>query len=161
LRLKAPVSAKVAAQPALAPPAVANGHPPQQPKAKVPRPSPPPPDPPQWVPGRTVNELRAQLPDLVVEVHPVFGLGVVPLALGAGPALVEVARPGRRQRIRRWITAWCRSDSYLQALAAEGAMRHDRRGVPVEPVEPEHAEVARRRLEWLAWQQRRQPGAPR
>jgi hypothetical protein len=118
-----------------------------QPKApKVAKPKGPAWMPPEWTPGRTAAELRAQLPELVSELHPVFSLGVAPLALGAGPALVEVARPGCRQRVRRWLRAYVNSDAYLQALAAEGARRHDRRGVPVEPVDPEHQAEARRRL---------------
>jgi hypothetical protein len=136
LRLKAP-PAKVAAQPKQ-----------QQPKA--PKPPPPPPDPPQWLPGRTVEELRAQLPALVVELHPVFRrTDVVPLAIGAREGLREVALPGCLQRCSRWFKAWRGSEPYLRALAAAGAMRHDRLGMPVEPVDPEHAEQARARLEWL------------
>jgi hypothetical protein len=141
LMLKAPLArAPVPAQ-------VADRHPvpaPRQAKQA------PPPDPPRWLPGRTADELRAQLPELLTTLHPVFLLGVVPLALGAGPALVEVARPGCRQRVRRWTRAWVSSEAYLSALAAEGAMRHDRRGVAVEPVDPEHQAEARRRLAWLA-----------
>jgi sRNA-binding protein len=68
------------------------------------------------------------------------------LALGAGPALVEVAKPGCRGRVRRGVSAWCATPEYLHALAAPGAMRHDRHGTPVEPAAEEHQADARQRL---------------
>jgi hypothetical protein len=125
---------------------------PQQPKAaKVEKPKGPVYTAPEWTPGWTAPELLARLPGLMTEPHPVFRLGVVvPLAIGAREGLREVARDGCRRRCTRWITAWCRTPEYLAALAADGAMRHDRTGQPVEPVDPEHQAEARRRLAWLA-----------
>jgi hypothetical protein len=141
-RLKVPSPAKTAAPPP--------ERPPPEPEARVEKAKGPGWMPKAWEPAATTEGLRGQLDHLVAEVHPVFSLGVVPLALGAGPALVEVARPGCRQRVRRWTRAWVSSEAYLSALAADGATRHDRQGNAVEPVDPLHAEEARRRLDWLA-----------
>src|SRR5688500_9884445 len=85
---------------------------PKLPQAKPPTPPPPPPDPPQWTPGRTVEELRDQLPAIVREVHPVLVQAVVPLALGAREGLREVARPSCLMRCSRWMRAWCSSEPY-------------------------------------------------
>ena len=152
LRLKVLPPVKAAAPPKPAPVPVANGHPQpkQQPKAaavKAAKPKGPAWMPKEWEPAATAAEMLAQLPDLVTELHEVFRLGVaVPLAIGAREGLREVARDGCRQRCARWLAAWVRTPEYLAALAAEGAMRHDRTGVAVEPVAEEHVEEARQRL---------------
>jgi hypothetical protein len=159
LRLKVPSPAKVAApQPASAPVPVANGHPRPvpTPQPKVEKTKGPGWMPKEWEPGRTVEELRAQLDDLLLEVPEMLRGPVRPLALGARQFFAATARPGRKQRCSRWLRAWVHTAAYQAALAADGAQRHDRRGVPVEPVAAEHQEEARRRLEWLA---RRRGGA--
>jgi sRNA-binding protein len=52
--------------------------------------------------------------------------------------------------LQRALHRWTNSKGYLQALAAEGSMRHDLNGNPVEPVTDKHRAVAamqlRRRL---------------
>jgi hypothetical protein len=131
------------------PPGVDETPPPGRPKGKAAKPSkppkePPPPliHPPEWRPGATVPELRAQLAELLTEVPPVFAGPVVPLALGAREGLTALAREGCRGRVRRWLQAWCNMQVYLQALAVAGSQRHDRHGNPVEAVADEHRAFA-------------------
>ena len=119
---------------------------------------------PEWTPGSSVAELRAQLDGILLEV-PGWLLAdpVRPFAIGAAEAFNEAARPLCRQRARRWLRSWCSTTEYLQALAADGGQRHDRTGAAVEPVAPEHQEEARRKLASRQRQRRQQqhPDQPR
>ena len=93
-------------------------------------------------------ELQAQLPELVEVVYPVFLLGQpVPLTLGADKWLLEVVKPGCEPLILPWLIRWCRTSSYLRALAREGSMRHGPDGHPVEPVSDVHRLSACRQCE--------------
>src|SRR3954470_8043640 len=75
---------------------------------------------------------------------------VVPLAIGIDRVIAERvvavgagSREEAQQEVAKAIRFLTRSFAYRRALAAEGAMRHDVNGVPVEPVAPEHAQYAR------------------
>ena len=66
-----------------------------------------------------------------------FGDMVFPGAQKAGCTL---------QAVRDAIKFHCNEIAYLEAMAAEGAMRCDLNGVPIEPVSAKHQAFAKRRL---------------
>ena len=72
----------------------------------------------------------------------------LPLMLGVHKPLAA-ARPPEHSvsAVKEALHAWLRRKRYRAALVAEGAMRHDLTGEPVEPVSPEHQAHART---WLA-----------
>jgi sRNA-binding protein len=117
-------------------------------EAKPAKPQEPADTPPSWRPAGNVLELRAQLPDLLTAVPPVFSLEPpVPLELGVLGKLFLLVHPGMaRTRVRRWLQAWCRRPLYLEALAAEGSMRHGLDGQPVEEVAERHRAFAQEEL---------------
>jgi hypothetical protein len=142
LTLKRPAApAPVAQVPAPAAPAAAAAPAARRRRARIPWPD-------DWRPGWNRAELQAQLRELVELVYPVFLLDQpVPLTLGADKWLLEVAKPGCEPRILPWLIRWCRTSSYLRALAREGAMRHGPDGHPVEPVSDVHRLSACRQCE--------------
>ncbi|MFG6082055.1 ProQ/FINO family protein [Paracoccus litorisediminis] len=87
-------------------------------------------------------------------VRPAVLCGAVkPLALGISPLLLERVTEGQHVNLRRCIRHYTSSLPYLDALTAEGAMRHDVEGNPVEPVSDEHRafgrEQAKATPEWI------------
>lgn len=72
----------------------------------------------------------------------------VPLALGIHQALMQSVPLGERQPIHSALWRLTKkSRRYLEALCAEGAMRHDLDGNIVEPVSDHHRQVARAALD--------------
>jgi sRNA-binding protein len=71
----------------------------------------------------------------------------VPLAIGTRQEIVDLfAGDYRPTEIGHALRMWCGQTAYLQALAADGAMRVRLDGTQSEPVAPEHQEQAKRRL---------------
>lgn len=71
----------------------------------------------------------------------------IPMALDIRGGVLDLADGTPRKRIHRAMWRLCHSRRYLEACAAEGAMRHDLSGWPVEPVSPGHQAHARAELE--------------
>lgn len=75
-----------------------------------------------------------------------------PAAIGAGDVIRALAtacglsEPDVSDALRLWF----KSNQYLKALAAEGSMRHDFDGNPVEPVSDDHRQYAQSILNWRA-----------
>ncbi|MGA0615618.1 ProQ/FINO family protein [Paracoccus sp. KR1-242] len=86
---------------------------------------------------------------------------VRPLALGLGQALLERVEDSQHSYLRGCLRRYTGSLPYLDALLAEGAMRHDLNGLPVEPVSDEHRERARVQEEATPdWVKARRPQQP-
>lgn len=75
-----------------------------------------------------------------------------PAVIGSGDVIREramacgLSEPDVHEALRLWF----KSDSYLKALAAEGSMRHDFDGNPIEPVSDDHRQYALGVLNWRA-----------
>ena len=72
--------------------------------------------------------------------HALFGYPPRPLAVGIGKLITPAARAAgiKREDIGRALHFHTGSHAYLNALAADGAMRFGLDGEPVGPVEPVH-----------------------
>lgn len=90
------------------------------------------------------------------ERYPATFVELKPLAIGAGAAIREAAvaaghdEKEMRSLMRRFFQGSVR---YAGVVAAEGSMRHDLEGNPVEPVSEEHRLDAQSRLR--AWRHER------
>ena len=96
--------------------------------------------------------LKAAYPALMGPPLPLplrFGDMVFPGAQEAGCTL---------QAVRDAIKFHCNGIAYLEAMAAEGAMRCDLNGVPIEPVSAKHQAFAKRRLAEISAKLRGQSG---
>lgn len=86
------------------------------------------------------------------ERYPATFVELKPLAIGAGAAIREaaVAAGHDEKEMRQLMGRFFRgSRRYVAAVAAEGSMRHDLEGKPVEPVSDEHRlEAQSRRREF-------------
>lgn len=76
----------------------------------------------------------------------------VPLAVGIHKQLYPLAERLRmsRRALRGFLGRWTSASAYQRAMAAPGAQRFNLDGTVAEPVSPQHAEIARRRLGTLA-----------
>jgi hypothetical protein len=98
-------------------------------------------------PGLSVAEQRqrkrarlAALAWLKVAYPALFGYPPRPLAIGIGKLITAAAREAgvKREDVGAALHYFTRGQSYLAALAADGAVRFGLDGEPVGPVEPEH-----------------------
>jgi hypothetical protein len=98
-------------------------------------------------PGVSVAEQRrrkrarlAALAWLKAAYPALFGYPPRPLAVGIGKLITAAAREAgvKREDVGAALHNFTRGQSYLKALAADGAMRFGLDGEPVGPVEPEH-----------------------
>lgn len=86
------------------------------------------------------ERMAGWLGDIVDPVPPIFstvtkGTPLKPLAIGLHHDLYPLLRPDvRPKRLKDWLTGWCGSISYVEALARPGSMRHGLGGQPVGPV---------------------------
>ena len=73
-----------------------------------------------------------------------FGYPPRPLAVGIGKLITPAAREAgvKREDVGAALHYFTRGQSYLEALAADGAMRFGLTGEPVGPVEPDHQREA-------------------
>ena len=134
-------AAKVADAPPLSPPPAAKKPEPEPFKERVPGPGV------DRKPGLSVAEQRqrkrARLAALawLKAAYPVlFGYPPRPLAVGIGKLITPAARAAgvKPYDVGAALHYFTRGQSYLKALAADGAMRFGLDGEPVGPVEPEH-----------------------
>ena len=81
-----------------------------------------------------------------------FGYPPRPLAIGIGKLITAAAREAgvKREDVGAALHYFTRGQSYLAALAADGAMRFGLDGEPVGPVEPEHRTEALKLLAVIA-----------
>lgn len=94
-------------------------------------------------PTLTQDEIKAAIRDLRLA----FPKLVFPFTVGIRKAMLDDldARgiPYDPAQVDRALALTCRGPLYLRRLAAGGAMRHDLRGKPVEPVSPADQSQAR------------------
>ena len=69
----------------------------------------------------------------------------LPMKINIWPEIASRTDPAAHAALKSQVAALARSRSYLEACAAEGAMRHDLDGKAVEPVTDEHRRRAARR----------------
>lgn len=69
----------------------------------------------------------------------------LPMKIGIWAEIASRTDPVSHVALKAQIVVLARARSYLEACAAEGAMRHDLDGKPVEPVTAEHRKRAARR----------------
>jgi hypothetical protein len=99
--------------------------------------------------GRRKLARRAALAWLKITYPHLFGRRPPkPLAVGISAAIVAQARAAgfKPYAIGTALHCWTNDRRYLEALAADGAMRRALNGAPVEPVADEHQTYAGERL---------------
>ncbi len=90
--------------------------------------------------GRILQgNLKTSAPLLATEP----GAPVLPFKVGISIDMLADAKDSQRTRLRNVIFPYVSRTAYLKAMAAEGSMRHDLQGVPIEPVNDVSRERAR------------------
>ena len=91
-------------------------------------------------PRSALRELAALGLPLFQKMHE---LGVmIPMKIGISKDLLAATDPAQHKVVKKLLGNLARSRAYQHALTSDGAMRCDLQGDAVEPVSPEHRDIA-------------------